>query len=309
MTWREKLQEENPNLACGLGGGFGCPHMHFKEATKPVYCDCGKACDRCWSRTIPETKPSDEVKACTNCKYLSRDADEEPCKSCNAIGRNPSNWVYRDNSDLEYNSETDRWEPRFDSLDISTWYPHSMIMGGRSNGKTIKTMMEIQKVYDRLVADLYKPATRNTTEERKTDMPTRSPYSPYQMFGNVTVSAPLPEIEDVIFNPPATIVFWKDKTKTVVKANNEEYDPEKGLAMAMIKKLYGNKGRYCNKLKKWTDKYYGKYPGDKAEELRKDIHIAYDLLTTIRDSKKMTKSQMICEIEDAIAYLGEALED
>lgn len=29
----------------------------------------------------------------------------------------------------------------------------------------------------------------------------------------------LPKIERVIFNPPATIVFWSDKTKTVVKCS------------------------------------------------------------------------------------------
>ena len=40
-------------------------------------------------------------------------------------------------------------------------------------------------------------------------------------------------IKKVIFNPPATIVFWKDDTKTVVKAQGEAFDPEKGLAMAI----------------------------------------------------------------------------
>lgn len=43
----------------------------------------------------------------------------------------------------------------------------------------------------------------------------------------------LPRIKDVIFNRPATIVFWADNTKTVVKCSkNDVYDPEKGLAMA-----------------------------------------------------------------------------
>ena len=65
----------------------------------------------------------------------------------------------------------------------------------------------------------------------------------------------IPEIKNVIFNPPATIVFWQDGTKTVVKATNELYDPEKGLAMAIVKKTYGNKGSYCNKMKKWL--YFG----------------------------------------------------
>ena len=61
-------------------------------------------------------------------------------------------------------------------------------------------------------------------------------------------------IKNVIFNDPATIVFWKDNTKTVVKCENEEYDPEKGLAMAMVKKMLGNKGNYYNVIKKWLPK-------------------------------------------------------
>ena len=60
-----------------------------------------------------------------------------------------------------------------------------------------------------------------------------------------------PKIENVIFNDPATIVFWADGTKTVVKAENEPYDPEKGLAMAISKKALGNKYDYYNVFKKW----------------------------------------------------------
>lgn len=65
----------------------------------------------------------------------------------------------------------------------------------------------------------------------------------------------IPEIKNVIFNDPATIVFWEDGTKTVVKCQDgDEFDPEKGLAMAIVKKAYGNKGNYCNKMKKWLPK-------------------------------------------------------
>lgn len=54
-------------------------------------------------------------------------------------------------------------------------------------------------------------------------------------------------ITDVIFNDPATIVFWSDGDKTIVKATDEKFDKEKGLAMAIAKKLYGyNKGNYYN---------------------------------------------------------------
>lgn len=59
------------------------------------------------------------------------------------------------------------------------------------------------------------------------------------------------EIDKVIFNDPATIVFWEDGTKTVVKADNEPFDKEKGLAMAITKKALGNEGNYYNVIKKW----------------------------------------------------------
>lgn len=58
-------------------------------------------------------------------------------------------------------------------------------------------------------------------------------------------------IKNVVFNNPATVVFWDDGTKTVVKCENEEYDPEKGLAMAIAKKALGNQGNYYNQIRKW----------------------------------------------------------
>ena len=93
-------------------------------------------------------------------------------------------------------------------------------------------------------------------------------------------SSHIPEIKNVIFNDPATIVFWEDGTKTVVKCQDgDEFDPEKGLAMAIAKKAYGNKGSYCNKMKKWLPK-----------EEPVPIHTnAYNGSVTI-DSAKFSKS-------------------
>lgn len=66
----------------------------------------------------------------------------------------------------------------------------------------------------------------------------------------------IPEIENVKFNGPATIVFWSDGIKTVVKANPDEaFDPEKGLAMAITKRVFGNKHNYYHKVKHWLKKY------------------------------------------------------
>ena len=66
-----------------------------------------------------------------------------------------------------------------------------------------------------------------------------------------TVSSSRINIKNVIFNDPATIVFWSDGSKTVVKAHLDDYDPEKGLAMAIAKKALGNEGNYYNVFKKW----------------------------------------------------------
>ena len=53
-------------------------------------------------------------------------------------------------------------------------------------------------------------------------------------------------ISKVIFNDPATIILWSNGTKTVVKCSEDDtFDPEKGLAMAIAKRLMDR-----NKFKK-----------------------------------------------------------
>ena len=65
----------------------------------------------------------------------------------------------------------------------------------------------------------------------------------------------IPEIKDVIFSGPATIVLWKDGTKTVVKAQEGEIiDYEKGMAMAIAKRMLGNKGSYYDTFTKYLPK-------------------------------------------------------
>lgn len=62
-------------------------------------------------------------------------------------------------------------------------------------------------------------------------------------------------IKKVIYKNPATIVYWNNGEKTVVKCGeNETFDPEKGLAMAIIKHLLGNEGNYYNEFKKFLPK-------------------------------------------------------
>ena len=68
-------------------------------------------------------------------------------------------------------------------------------------------------------------------------------------------SRTVPGIKNVIFNDPLTIVIWSDGTKTFVKASeNDEYDPEKGMALAIAKKTMGNKYSYYDEIRKWVAK-------------------------------------------------------
>lgn len=63
------------------------------------------------------------------------------------------------------------------------------------------------------------------------------------------------DIKKVIYNPPATIIYWKDGTKTVVKCSDHDLDegrlsPETGLVYAIAKKVLGNKGNYNDVLRR-----------------------------------------------------------
>ena len=49
------------------------------------------------------------------------------------------------------------------------------------------------------------------------------------------------EIVNVIFNGPATIVFWRDGTKTVVKCTKgDTFSEDAGVALCIAKKMMGD---------------------------------------------------------------------
>ena len=110
-------------------------------------------------------------------------------------------------------------------------------------------------------------------------------YSKCSKRNTYSIGLVIPDIRKVIFNPPATIVLWADGTKTVVKAqeytipiqtalelakdgnggfewvpdivevpDRDVFDPEKGLAMAIAKKVLGNKGNYYDVFREWIPK-------------------------------------------------------
>lgn len=101
----------------------------------------------------------------------------------------------------------------------------------------------------------YRRVVHDMEEYIKNDI--ENTYEVYKVMNSRFISSiSKHSIKDVIFNKPATIVFWTDGTKTVVKCQeNDTFDAEVGLAMAIAKKALGNKGNYCNEIKKWTEKY------------------------------------------------------
>ena len=65
--------------------------------------------------------------------------------------------------------------------------------------------------------------------------------SAYPMFFRKTTPADDITVDHIIYNDPATIVFWKDGTKTVVKKSPKEpYNKYNAFCAALAKKVYGN---------------------------------------------------------------------
>lgn len=99
-------------------------------------------------------------------------------------------------------------------------------------------------------------------------------------FGVSSISIDISgKIKKVIFNPPATIIFWKDGSKTVVKCDGEAFDPEKGMAMAISRKVLGDSYEYYNVFEKWCKKY--KQP---AEKNTQEVAAKYMTPPTIPES-------------------------
>lgn len=172
-------------------------------------------------------------------------------------------------------AEHKEWLKKNPHTDVSTLYPEThFIFPGRSGGKVLFTKAWMNAMY----------------------------------------GTPLYSIKDVIFNDPATIVFWTDGTKTVVKTQDNEmgdheiFDPEKGLAMAIAKKALGNKREYYHTFLHWLKEYDRKYYW-KSEEFKTDsskkspVQKAYDIL------KDYMNGNEFADLESALGYLGQALED
>lgn len=66
------------------------------------------------------------------------------------------------------------------------------------------------------------------------------------------------KIEKVIFNPPATIIYFGDGTKTVVKCGqHDEFNPDAGLALCLLKHSCENMDiNFHSVLRAYTSSFY-----------------------------------------------------
>lgn len=80
-------------------------------------------------------------------------------------------------------------------------------------------------------------------------------FTPDEIIYTVPLALNPNSIEKVIFNPPATIVIFKDGTKEVVKcAEGDEFVPEIGLAMALMNVAFGNRSKFVKFVEKYSKK-------------------------------------------------------
>lgn len=64
-------------------------------------------------------------------------------------------------------------------------------------------------------------------------------------------SLKIPKIKKIIFNNPATIIYWKDGTKTVVKTSPDDvFNEEIGVAMAYMKKIFEGSRKFKKTIEK-----------------------------------------------------------
>lgn len=157
----------------------------------------------------------------------------------------------------------------FDLRPIAINYPeHFLALAARGNSK----IGDVQDILDYNVATVYDTVYDTVREGMERAIYDKmalyyQPTEPYKLSfkEEKTMNCDIrSNIKDVIFSDRVTVILWKDGTKTMVRAGeNEKYDPEKGFAMAVAKKMFGNEGNYYEVFKKYVPVYH--YVADKKD--------------------------------------------
>ena len=139
---------------------------------------------------------------------------------------------------------------------------HAAIKDANNENEKLKKELENWKEKNRETEhdlSVFKMNNQNLIDDNR-----KLKYLVNSAYGVATVEHNKFEIKEIVINEPAMIIFWKDGTKTIVKAQEgEAFDEEKGLAMAYAKKALGNNyaagGKFKQRLK------HAKRPKEKEE--------------------------------------------
>lgn len=109
------------------------------------------------------------------------------------------------------------------------------------------------------------------------DLPLCEDYEP-DMWG-------VPDIDRVVFSGPATIVFWADGTKTVVKCmDGEKFERYAGFAAACMKKMFGSTSRAKAIMNELTIEQSASEPKKKKDVYVPDLTEAFNEVIANRES-------------------------
>lgn len=169
------------------------------------------------------------MKSCKNCRF--KEGNNIICNDCSVL-------LNTDVTSERFGMRTEpsNWQPMTEAqkLEQDMNRTRSGLSGNMHTGYT------------------YEP-TKKEIEYMKNDVKaTTTAYN--KMYKNKSPrQKALERIKKVIFNDPCTIVLWNDGTKTVVKCGEDDvFDPEKGLAMAISKYFFDNKGYFNDVFKKFV---------------------------------------------------------
>ena len=115
----------------------------------------------------------------------------------------------------------------------------------------------IRKMEERLTKRVHEIIIPDVNEEEKemnyNNIPARVTDNHMKIYAPIPVIK-IPEISKVVFNNPATIVFWADGTKTVVKCmEGQEFNEYYGVACAIMKRFFGNNSKASAFVEKFKE--------------------------------------------------------
>lgn len=115
----------------------------------------------------------------------------------------------------------------------------------------------ISKMEKRLANRVHKIIIPDVNEEEKemnyNNIPARVTDNHMKIRAAIPIIK-IPEISKVVFNNPATIVFWEDGTKTVVKCmEGQEFNEYYGVACAIMKRFFGNNSKASAFVEKFKE--------------------------------------------------------